>query len=364
MLSAFRFRSQSIKQKQRLQLQGHLQQGAVIRENQCIPMGNTKHSMVAGAYPIPSVWIARPNTLPSLPLWQSSSVLWELTTRSRDTRLPRTMTGQLPESSWSSLTWWRMTTGGSALTPCCSATRKLWWGLLPQQPKLSSGISCYHSLCSLWVFFFAWMWYSTFPIRPRLLGELTARNTRPSSLLKLDSSAKTMRCAWSSPGTSFQLSWSAMPKCTTTNHTNLNSNWRLFIKLTNSWMYNIWFSPWFRLSDYLRDAAQLAGMAMSKAKNAHKQLKLTVAFASEKSLNIVLETPKVGFSYHIIVWKNTYKYLWRSLLCCSFNSWWSITKYCYCYTDDHLQTGCGTSSLSPFWKYSCWAGSLSEQSSW
>ncbi|KAJ3599338.1 hypothetical protein NHX12_033301 [Muraenolepis orangiensis] len=47
------------------------------------------------------------------------------------------------------------------------------------------------------------------------------------------------------------------------------------------------------LDDYIRNAAQMSGMGMSKAKNAQKQLKLTVALTTEKSLNVVLKTPRM-----------------------------------------------------------------------
>nr|AAK15157.1 vitellogenin B [Melanogrammus aeglefinus] len=49
------------------------------------------------------------------------------------------------------------------------------------------------------------------------------------------------------------------------------------------------------LSDYLGNSAQLAGVEMSKAKNSLKQLKLTLALTSDKTLNIVLKTPKRTF---------------------------------------------------------------------
>ncbi|CAL8393716.1 unnamed protein product [Boreogadus saida] len=49
------------------------------------------------------------------------------------------------------------------------------------------------------------------------------------------------------------------------------------------------------LSDYLGNAAQLAGVEMSKAKNSLKQLKLTLALTSDKTLNVVLKTPKRTF---------------------------------------------------------------------
>lgn len=57
----------------------------------------------------------------------------------------------------------------------------------------------------------------------------------------------------------------------------------------------------------MTNAAPLAGVNISKAKNAEKQLKLTVVLASEKSLNVVLKTPRVGFSHNMIDCENTYK---------------------------------------------------------
>ncbi|XP_061635716.1 vitellogenin-2-like isoform X2 [Phyllopteryx taeniolatus] len=45
------------------------------------------------------------------------------------------------------------------------------------------------------------------------------------------------------------------------------------------------------LSEYISRFALQAGMSLAKAKNVHNQIKLTVAAASEQSLNVVLKTP-------------------------------------------------------------------------
>ncbi|XP_067452945.1 vitellogenin-2-like isoform X2 [Thunnus thynnus] len=47
-----------------------------------------------------------------------------------------------------------------------------------------------------------------------------------------------------------------------------------------------------RLSEYISDIAPATGLTLAKVKNVRHQIKLTVAAASEKSLNVVLKTPK------------------------------------------------------------------------
>ena len=51
------------------------------------------------------------------------------------------------------------------------------------------------------------------------------------------------------------------------------------------------------LSEYIARIAREAGISLAKVKNVPNQLKLTVAVASESSLNIILKTPKVWFSF-------------------------------------------------------------------
>lgn len=48
-----------------------------------------------------------------------------------------------------------------------------------------------------------------------------------------------------------------------------------------------------RVSEYLPRAALMAGMSQAKAKNMHKQIKLTLAIASERSLYLILKTPRM-----------------------------------------------------------------------
>ena len=50
-----------------------------------------------------------------------------------------------------------------------------------------------------------------------------------------------------------------------------------------------------RLSKYISEIAYESGISLAKVKNDRNQIKLTVAVASETSLNVVLKTPKVWF---------------------------------------------------------------------
>lgn len=51
------------------------------------------------------------------------------------------------------------------------------------------------------------------------------------------------------------------------------------------------------ISDYISRIAHEFGVKMAKNKNIPKQIKLTVAVASEHSVNVVLKTPTVCFSF-------------------------------------------------------------------
>lgn len=51
--------------------------------------------------------------------------------------------------------------------------------------------------------------------------------------------------------------------------------------------------PLSRLSEYLARIAMETGVSLAKVQNVRNQVKLTVAVASEATLNVVLKTPKV-----------------------------------------------------------------------
>ena len=50
-----------------------------------------------------------------------------------------------------------------------------------------------------------------------------------------------------------------------------------------------------RAAHYMDLINKLSGASLAKVKNAPKQIILTVAVASERTLNVVLKTPKVHF---------------------------------------------------------------------
>uniref|UniRef100_A0A665WIB2 Vitellinogen beta-sheet shell domain-containing protein n=1 Tax=Echeneis naucrates TaxID=173247 RepID=A0A665WIB2_ECHNA len=55
-----------------------------------------------------------------------------------------------------------------------------------------------------------------------------------------------------------------------------------------------------RISEFISRYAREAGLTIAKAKNVANQIKLTMAVASEKTLNVVLKTPKVKCLSHTL----------------------------------------------------------------
>lgn len=49
-----------------------------------------------------------------------------------------------------------------------------------------------------------------------------------------------------------------------------------------------------RIAEYIPGVALLAGITVANEKNTEKEIELTVAVPTEKTLNIILKTPKVN----------------------------------------------------------------------